>query len=253
MQPQLSDYNKWWLPANISSYGAEVDSLMNIMHVFMAVLFVGWGVYFIYCLVAFRAREGHKATYAPLGGGVSKAVEAAVVVIEAVLLVVFSMPLWANVKNVEPKEKDSTIVRVIGQQFQWNFVYPGKDGKFGRTRPELIDSENMVGLDPTDPAGKDDIVAINNLRFPVDKAVVAHLASFDVIHSFKIPVLRFTQDVIPGATIKVWFQATKTGAYDIACAQLCGLGHTRMRGVANILTAAEYQDWLDKEHAKRVK
>ena len=120
---------------------------------------------------------------------------------------------------------------------------------FGRTAPELISSDNLLGLDPDDPNGKDDFNAINNLHIPVNRPVIVHLSSKDVIHSFKIPVMRLTQDVIPGQVIPIWFEATRTGAFDIACAQLCGLGHYRMRGQLTVETAEAFQTWADEQQS----
>ena len=103
---------------------------------------------------------------------------------------------------------------------------------------------NPLGLDPSDSAAKDDIVAINQLHVPVGKPVIVHLNSKDVIHSFFLPVMRVKQDVIPGQTVSVWFEAAKTGKFEIACAQLCGLGHYRMRGFFMIDTPEQFSTWM---------
>lgn len=250
MEPSTT-YSKFWLPKDVSTFGHEIDALMVFIHVFMAVLFCGWGVYFIYCLVKFRAGEGKKAQYAEVPGGFSKVIELAVIAIEVVMLVFFSMPVWARVRRDLPKEEDSVRLRIVGQQFQWNFHYPGADGKFGRVAPEFVNSENFLGIDPKDPDGKDDITTNNYLRFPVGKPVVASLTSKDVIHSFKMPVMRFIHDANPGQNVKVWWQADETGKFEVICAQLCGLGHTRMRAQMDILPQAEFDEWLKKEDAKK--
>ncbi len=254
MQPQ-DVYSKWWLPINISTYGGEVDWLINVMHMVMGALFLGWGIFFVYCLFRFRQRPGQKARYEEVSGSLSKTVEVSVLVIEIVLLVFFSMPVWAKVKNEFPKESESTQVHIVGQQFEWIFHYPGKDGKWGKINPKLIDdADNPLGLDrQNDPDAKDDIVSRKVFYFPVDKPVIAQVTSKDVIHSFKVPVLRFTQDVIPGVKIPIWFEANKTGRYAIACAQLCGVLHTTMSATAVITTQKEFDEWLKKEGEKQSK
>jgi cytochrome c oxidase subunit 2 len=122
---------------------------------------------------------------------------------------------------------------------------------FGKTRPDLIEAGgNPVGLDRTDPAAQDDITTINQLHIPVNKPVIAYLSSKDVIHSFFLPVMRVKQDTIPGQETKVWFEAAKTGKFEIACAQLCGLGHYRMRGFFTIHTQEDFDAWLSQNLPK---
>jgi cytochrome c oxidase subunit 2 len=242
--PNLGDYSKWWLPKDISSHGASVDGLIVALHVFMFILFVGWGIFFVYCLWKFSAKNNPKAHYVPVSGSISKGVEVAVVIIEAILLLVFSMPVWDTVKNGRPDEKDAVVVHVFAKQFEWYFQYPGADGKFGALNPKLIDDTNPLGLDRTGD-GADDVVLTNKFVFPAEKPIIMYLRSRDVIHSFKMPVMRFTQDAIPGVEIPMWFQTRKgddvAGVYDISCAQLCGVQHTSMRALAQIVPQAEFE------------
>jgi len=240
----------WWLPVNISTHGGGIDRILGVLHWFMGLLFVGWGVFFIYCLIRFRRRANPKAQYELVHAKASKYVEIAVVIVEAILLVGFSMPVWAHFKHEFPAEKDALVVRVVAEQFAWNVHYPGKDGKFGRTAPRFISSSNLLGLDPDDPDGKDDINAVNQLHFPVNKPVIVHLSTKDVIHSFKIPVMRLTQDAIPGTEVKIWFEADKTGQFDLACAQLCGLGHYRMRGAVSVDTPEAFAKWMEERQSE---
>lgn len=240
----------WWLPINVATHGGGVDQIIGVLHWFMGLLFVGWGVFFIYCLIRFRRRAGHTAVYQPVHARASKYIEIGVIVFEAILLVGFSIPVWARFKTDFPAEKDALVVRVVAEQFAWNVHYPGKDGKFGRTSPQFISSSNLLGLDPDDPDGRDDINAVNQLHFPVNKPVIVRLTSKDVIHSFKIPVMRLTQDVIPGTEIKIWFMADKTGQFDLACAQLCGLGHYRMRGAVSVDTPEGFAKWMEERQSE---
>lgn len=237
----------YWLPPDISTHGAGIDGLINVLHWFMLVLFVGWGLYLVYCLFKFRERPGHKADLGHHSFPIPKYVEIGVVLVEVALLVFFSYPIWARYKSDFPPEDKSLHVHIIAEQFAWNIHYPGADGKFGRTKIELIDGTNPVGLDKEDPAAKDDVVTINQFNIPVNKPVIIDLSSKDVIHSFFLPVARVKQDAVPGITVPIWFEATKTGEFEIACAQLCGLGHYRMRGAFNVMTQDQWNSWMAEE------
>jgi cytochrome c oxidase subunit II len=236
---------RYWLPLppDFSTQGPQIDQLIYIVHYLMAILFVGWGIFFVYCLIRFRKKKGQSATYQPIKGRVAKFAEIAVIVAEAILLVGLSMPVWAKYKDI-PAESDAIHVRVVGEQFAWNIHYPGKDGIFGKTDVKYINNTgNSLGLDPSDPHGKDDIVTLNEMHVPVQKPVIVEVSSKDVIHSFTVNVLRVKQDAVPGMRIPIWFVATQTGEHDIGCAQLCGLGHYRMRAFLTIDTPEQYAKW----------
>lgn len=234
-----------FLPTDVSQDGYKIDQLIHIMHWFMGALFVGWGVFFVYCLVRFRHRPGHRATYEPVKAKVSKWAEIGVAAFEAVLLLGLSMPIWAAVKNEPPTAEQNPVhIKVMGEQFAWQFHYPGPDGKFGRRAANLVDAAlNPVGLDRSDPNAGDDIV-VGEMHIPVDRPVIVDLTAKDVIHSFFIPVMRVKQDTIPGMSIPVWFTAKKTGTFEIACAQLCGNNHYSMRALLVIEPEEQYQAWL---------
>lgn len=236
-----------WLPENLSAHGAEIDQTIFLLHYFMGALFFGWGAFFVYCLVRFRKGANPKASYEGSHSKLPTYLEVGVLVVEIVLLVFFSMPVWAKYKNAAPKDSEAEHVRVIAQQFAWNIHYPGPDGKFGRTDSSLVSDTSPIGLDKNDPASADDVTTINELNLPVDKPVIVELSSLDVIHSFFLPSFRVKQDAIPGMNIKIWFTATKTGHSEIACAQLCGLGHYRMRGFIDILTPEDYAKWQQEK------
>lgn len=308
----------WRLPIDASTHGGEIDALIVLVQWFMVLLFVGWGIFFIYCLVRFRERAGHEATVKLPKAKSSKVVEFVIVIVEAILLLGFSIPIWAQVRGAShlPSSKDQgvEVIRVVAEQFQWNIHYPGSDGVFGRTEQSLMSKENSVGLDRSDADAKDDIVTNNIMHIPVGKQILVHLTSKDVIHSFALPLLRIKQDVIPGMSTPIWFEANKTtdairdemtdtymvedadmallknqvvmevvkakdgteiiaaqteitetvietlkaaGVFqiraaprvptEIACAQLCGLNHYRMRGFLYIDTEEQYAAWLARE------
>jgi len=240
----------WGLPFNASAHGAPIDLLIHVIHVAMFILGISWAIYLIIALVKFRSRPGHKATYKPNHFKTPTYIEVAIVIFEAVLLVGFSFPVIQQVQQHFPDKTKALEVRVIAEQFAWNIHYPGPDGQFGRTDIKLITATNLIGLDRSDTEAKDDITTINQLHIPVNKPVIAHLSSKDVIHSFFLPVMRVKQDVIPGQEIPIWFEANKTGEFEIACAQLCGLGHYRMRGFFTVETEDEFQAWLEKNAPK---
>ena len=248
------------LPPLASTHGAQIDSLIGWTHVFMLVLFVGWGAFFLYALFRFRRGRNPVANYAGTTSHASSYLEVGVLVVELVLLFGFSIPLWAARVDRRPSESEALVVHVTGEQFAWNVRYAGPDGVFGKTDITLIDVQtNPLGLDRSDPAAKDDVTTLNQLYLPVNKPVIVKLRSKDVIHSFGVPEFRVKQDAIPGLTIPIWFipdvttaeMRTRTGKpefqYEIACAQLCGLGHYRMRGFVTVLPAEEFQKWLDDE------
>jgi cytochrome c oxidase subunit 2 len=248
------------LPPLASAHGGQIDGMIGWVHLFMFVLFVGWGSFFVYCLFRFHRSRNPVADYTGVRSHASSYLEGGVALVEAILLVGFAIPLWAARVDKRPPDSEALLVQVTGEQFAWNVHYAGPDGKFGRTDITLIDVQsNPLGLDRNDPAAKDDVTTLNQLYLPVNKPIIVRLRSKDVIHSFGVPEFRVKQDAIPGLTIPIWFVPTITTAemraktgnaefqYEIACAQLCGLGHARMRGFVTVQTADEFQKWLDEK------
>lgn len=248
-----------WLgmPELASAHGGGLDQLMSYIHWLMLVLFIGWGVFFIYMLVRFNRRRNPKATYTGPKTRASSYLEGGVALAEAILLVGFSIPFWYERVDVFPPEDQAIQVRVVGEQFAWNIHYPGPDGEFGRTDASLVDQQtNPLGIDRSDPAAADDVTSINQLHLPVDRPAIVHLSSKDVIHSFMLNEFRVKQDAVPGIDVPTHFTPTVTTAemrerkgdpsfnYEIACAQLCGLGHYRMRGFVTIHEPEAYEAWL---------
>jgi cytochrome c oxidase subunit 2 len=230
------------LPPQASAQAAQLDRITLLVHVLMAVLFVGWSVYFVYVLVRFRKKRQPVASYAGARGRWSKWTEIGVAAIELLLLVAFSIPAWAS--RLNPPSAGALVIRVTAQQFAWTAHYPGPDGEFGRTDAALVTSDNPAGFDRRSPHADDDVVSVGAVHLPIDRPVVVQLTARDVIHSFGVPAMRVKQDAIPGMTIPVWFTPTLAGTFDIACSQLCGLGHYRMRGVITVESAAEFDAWL---------
>jgi cytochrome c oxidase subunit 2 len=238
------------MPPDYSAHGWQVDQIIYYTHWLMAVLFVFWTAYFLYVLYRFRASRQAKASYHGMQSHWSTWSEAGVAVVEIVLLVAFSIPAWSRWASRETTTANPLEVRVIGEQFAWNVHYPGPDGKFGRTLINLVSSTNPIGLDMSDPAAKDDVAALNQLHLEVNRPALIHVSSKDVIHSFKLPVMRTEQDAIPGMDIPIHFTPIRTNngeTWEIACAQLCGLGHYRMRGQLFVDSKADLQKWLSEQ------
>ena len=235
------------LPIQASEHAPEIDEMIILIHWLMAVLFVGWGSFYIYTLIRFRASANPKASYTGVTSHTSSYLEIGVAVIEAVLLIGFAIPAWAHRVNDIPPEEEATVVNVIGKQFEWISHYPGADGRWGRRDISLITPTNNIGLDRSDPNGADDIVSINQLNLPVNKPVIVYLSSQDVIHSFGIAEMRVKQDAVPGLQIPVWWVPNQVGNWEVNCSQLCGLGHYRMRGFVTIMEQEEYDAWLEEE------
>ena len=231
------------MPENASEHGYTIDHMLEFCHWFMLALAVGWTIFFVYTLWRFRASKSPKADYYGVRTKASSHIEFMVVLIDVLLLVGFAVPLWAR-RVLHFPLGDAITVKVVGQQFLWNFHYPGPDGVFGRQDPSLISSSNQLGLDPNDPHGKDDIVTSNEMHVPVNQNVILIITSKDVIHSVAIQAMRIGQDAIPGSEIPIWFKPIRTGTYEIVCAQLCGQGHYGMRATLVVDTEADYQSWL---------
>jgi cytochrome c oxidase subunit II len=247
------------MPPAASAHAGDIDQMISLVHWLMLVLFIGWGIFFVFVLVKFRRGANPNASYVGAKGKVAKSTEVAVALVEVLLLVFYAIPAWAKRVTNFPSGNDAIIVRVVGEQFAWNVQYPGADGKFGRTDPKLVSADNPLGLDRKDPDAKDDITTINQLNIPVGHPVLVHLSSKDVIHSFGLYEMRIKQDAVPGLEMPVWFVPTVTTddmraklkdpmfQYEITCSQLCGLGHYRMRGFITVQSDADYQKWMAEQ------
>src|SRR6266702_7880504 len=238
------------LPLLCSKHGADVDALILYVHWLMCALFVGWMAYFCYAIWRFRASRHPKADYIGTTTHATTWIEGAVAVVEGVLLLGFAIPFWTRAVEKFPDPKESTVIRITGRQFNWMARYPGADGKFGSNRLDLVTAANTLGLDKSDPAARDDVIiegAVTEIAVPVNKPVIVHLTSLDVIHSFKVVPLRVTQDANPGMSIPIHFLPTATNTYQIQCSQLCGNGHFSMKGIFKVLPQQEFDTWMQSK------
>ena len=231
---------------NASEHGYLVDHMLEFCHWFMLALFVGWTGYFLFAIFRFHKSRNPKANYHGVQSKASAHIEFSVVLVEAVLLLGFALPLWGKRVNPDewPDKGEALRVHAIGEQFAWNFHYPGPDGVFGRQHASLIDASNAIGLDRNDPASKDDIVTKNELYIVNRKPVVIDISSKDVIHSFSLKHMRMCQDAIPGSKIPMWFRPIREGEYEIVCAQLCGAGHYSMKAMLYCVDQKKFDEWF---------
>ena len=240
----------WWLPELISVHGASVDHQIVITLCIAGTVFLLAQVGLGYFIWRFRGRGTGRALY----WHENSKLEATWTILTAVMFVGLALSgnrIWAAYFLTQPPA-DAVTIEVTAQQFAWNIRYPGADNVFGRTNPALIDDANgnYIGLDPKDPAGRDDVTLQNIMAVPVDRPVRLILRSKDVTHSFFVPQLRVKQDAVPGMQIQVHFTATKTGEYEIACAELCGMQHYKMRGRFLVMPEADFQNWLKARAAQ---
>jgi cytochrome c oxidase subunit 2 len=236
-----------YMPPDYSAHGQDLDKLNAAVHWLMLILFLVWGLLFAYMLWRFRKSKQPRAIYHGTHSHLSTYAEAGVAVVEVILLVGFSIPLWYRWTQRPAPEKNPIEVRVVAEQFAWNVHYPGPDGVFGKMNVKLVTSSNPLGLDPNDPTAKDDVVTLNELHMQVNRPIIVRITSKDVIHSFFLPFMRVKQDAVPGMEVPVHFTPIKTSGaetWEIACAQLCGLGHYRMRGQYQVHTKADFDKWM---------
>ncbi len=247
---------KFGMPAPASAHARGLDDLVGYVHLLMLALFVGWLAYYLIALFKFRRGANPKADYVGVKGHMSTYLEVGVAIVEAVLLVGFAIPLWARAVDEFPTAKgdpktDPIEVQIMGMQYKWNAHYAGPDGKWGRQDIVHASATNPFGLDPEDEAGKDDVVSLlgEPFKLPVGRPAICHISSMDVIHSFKVPSMRVTQDAIPGMSIPTHFTPTTVGKFTITCAQLCGSGHAAMRGDFEVVTQEEWDEWYASKAA----
>ncbi len=237
----------WWFPAPITTFGEEIDRQFFRTFVIVGVVFVlsqlvlGW--------VVFRYRDrGGRAVYSH-GNTVMEVLWTLATAVLFVGLGLYAQRAWAEV-HFRGAAPGAAQIEVLGQQFAWNFRYPGPDGKFGRVDAKFVrdSAGNFFGIDPDDPAGKDDLV-VPVMAVPVNREVELILRSKDVTHSFFVRELRLKQDTVPGMMIHIHFAATQIGQYEIACAELCGAQHYTMRSFLQVISEADYEKWLRDQAA----
>jgi cytochrome c oxidase subunit 2 len=210
----------WWLPENVSTYGRDIDWLFHLIYWITGITAILVFAAMVIFLVMYRDRPGRRARYTH-GNTTLEIVWTVVPSLILVILTFLSAPAWSRIKIASPPPSDF-VVQVTAKQFNWQITYPGADGKFGTA---------------------DDKTLLDEMHVPANKVVHVHLRSQDVIHSFFVPQFRMKQDAVPGREIVQWFEATKPGKYELPCAELCGFGHSGMKGWIYVHGAEDYKKW----------
>ncbi|MCE3277063.1 MAG: cytochrome-c oxidase [Propionibacteriaceae bacterium] len=234
----------WWTP--IASNWSYIDYTINLTFWITGVVFIAVVLFMGYCVLRFRHQEGRRATYEPE----SKRLEWWLTVATAVAVAAMLTPglfVWHRFVTVP---EGAAEIEVVGQQWLWNFRLPGADGRLGTSDVRNVAAENALGLNPEDSAGQDDIVIEGGeLHLPVGTPVKVLLRSIDVLHDFYVPEFRAKMDLVPGLVTYFWFTPTRTGTFEILCAELCGTGHSQMRGTVIVDTEGDYQEWLQQQQS----
>jgi cytochrome c oxidase subunit II len=230
-----------WLPTLASAEGVFVDRQLSLTLLVLGTLFVA-AQFLIAIVIAGRRDAG---TSHDSSRDSAKLGWAWVSIIVGIFAVIEFTGARALKTTRTLAEREPIQLEVTGMQFQWYFRYPGADGAFGTTKPELVDASvgNPLGLDPADPDSKDDIVSTYAI-VPIGHTIDVNLHAQDVIHSLFVPAFRIKQDAVPGMNTQVRFTPTQTGNYEVACAELCGIGHFRMNTRIKVVDEAEYAHWL---------
>jgi cytochrome c oxidase subunit II len=215
-----------YFPHDISTFGPKIDWLFELIFWIVLVVWIAVMIAMVVFMVRYRTRPGRKAEYIE-GNSRLEIIWTTATTVILITLAIMSRSTWADIKEHGPP--GDVFYKVNAKQFNWEITYPGPDGKFG-TKSELT-------MD-------------NELHVPVNKVVRIDLTSKDVIHSFFVPNLRLKQDAVPGRIIHVWFEATETGQYEIPCAELCGFGHSGMKGNLTVQSQEDYDKWLKDEYAQ---
>ncbi|ACM30852.1 cytochrome c oxidase subunit II [Agrobacterium rhizogenes] len=232
----------WWTP--IASNWSYIDNTIVITFWITGFVFAAVVLFMAYCVLRFRHRAGNQAAYQPenkrlewwLAGGTAIGVAA---------MLAPGLFVWKQFVTVPT---DASQVEVVGQQWQWSFRLPGADGRLGRADTRDVTPDNPLGLNKNDPSGMDDVIVQGGeLHLPAGKPVKMLLRSIDVLHDFYVPEFRAKMDMIPGTVTYYWFTPTRTGTFEVLCAELCGVGHPQMRGTVIVDTETAYQAWLQQQ------
>ena len=243
--------HKWWFPPAITEHGPAYDRQFLVTIIVVGISFAGAQIALGYMLWRYGARRGDTTRGIYSHG--NNRVEMVCTTVTAIIFIsvaLFGQRVWAQL-HFHEAPPGATRVHVVAQQFQWNFHYPGADNQFGRTDPAKIkDADlNFVGLDDTDPLAKDDLTG-TTLIMPAGRDVELTMTSKDVTHDLWVPELRFKQDVVPGMNIRVHFKPVKTGRFELACAELCGQLHYKMKSYLIVLPPADYDALMQLPQAQ---
>lgn len=229
----------WWTP--IASNWGSVDHTIIITLVVTGVVFVAVNLFMVLALIRYRHRPGMRAAYEPH----NKKLEWWLTGLTSVGVIAMLAPGLVVYADMIHEPKDAAIVEAVGQQWQWRFRFPGKDGELGTSDIRFVSADNPLGVNPDDPKARDDVIVDGaELRLPVNKPVKVLLRSKDVLHNFYVPQFRAKMDLVPGLVSYTWFTPTRTGRFELLCAEYCGVAHFNMRGHVVVVEPDEFDQWL---------
>ncbi len=236
-------FSPWWWTPLASNWGYIDDTIILTFWV-TGVVFVAVVGFMAYCVLRFSYQEGRRSEYNPE----NKKLEWWLIGLTSLGVVLMLTPglfVWNDFVSVP---EDATEIEVMGQQWQWSYRLPGKDGVLGTSDVRQVNDTNPFGINPKDPKGQDDVlIAGDDLHLPLDKPVKVLLRSLDVLHDFYVPQFRAKMDMVPGAVTFFWFTPTRTGTFDVLCFELCGVGHYAMRSKVVVEKEGDFQAWLKKQ------
>ena len=239
----------WWTP--VASNWGNIDTTIELTFWITGTVFVAVCSFMSYCVWRYRYRPDRKAEYKPE----DKKLEFRLTALTALGVIALLAPglvVWNKYVTVPENARK---IEVVAYQWGWNYRLPGVDGILGTTDIKLINDENPFGLNPDDPNSKDDILVMDaDLHLEIDQPVKVELRSYDVLHNFYVPQFRAKMDTLPGLITYYWFTPTKTGDFEILCAEYCGTGHYAMRGKVLVDDKTDYTNWLAKQitHEKMI-
>lgn len=233
----------WWTTPLASNW-QKMDDTLTITVVMTGIFFVAINVFLIYILLRYRHRQGRRAAYEPE----NKKLERWLIGITTVGIAALLAPGLAVYASYIRAPRDALVLEVLGQQWQWRYRFPGAGHKLGLSDARFVTGNNPFGLDPADAQAQDDIlINANEVQLPLGKPVKVLLRSHDVLHDFYVPQIRARMNMVPGMVTTFWFTPTRLGRYEVLCAQLCGVGHSNMRGTMMVVEEATFQAWLQAQ------
>ncbi|MGV8886721.1 MAG: c-type cytochrome [Pseudomonas sp.] len=233
----------WHATPPASNWGS-IDTTLFITLIISGIFFIAITVFMAVAVMRFRHKEGARAAYQPE----NKKLETWLIIVTSVGIAAMLAPGLVVYNDFIRVPKNAYELEVVAQQWQWAFRFPGQDGKLGKSDIKFVDSANPFGLDPKDPVGQDDVLIRNNeVRLPLDQPVKVLLRSKDVLHNFYVPQIRSKMDMVPGMVSHFWFTPTKTGKYEVLCAEYCGVGHYNMRGHMIVEEQGAFDQWLNSQ------
>ncbi len=230
-----------WHQTPAASNWGSIDTTLQITLIITGIFFIAITVFMAIAVIRFRHREGSRALYQPE----NKKLEGWLIIVTSIGIIGMLAPGLVVYSDFIRVPKDAIELEVVGQQWQWAFRFPGRDGTFGKSDVKWIDSTNPFGIDRNDPTGQDDVLILNNeVRLPINRPVKVLLRSKDVIHDFYVPQMRAKMDMVPGMETYFWFTPTRLGEFEVLCLKYCGLGHYNMRGHLVVVEQAAFDQWL---------